>query len=93
MTVCRSAEHARCQREGCLFAMDCLTPDGVRSYSGCLQAFERFAKDECRNFDLEPPPASDFDPASRAVHAAVVARSSTPTKLLTVWWRSGNVRI
>ena len=99
MPACPSAEQiARYQRDGCLFPIDCLTPDEVRHYRGCLEAFEReqgdaFGRDEYGNFDLEPRPACDFDPASRAAHAAVVERSFDSNKLLTVRRRSGNVGI
>ena len=99
MPACPSAEQiARYQRDGCLFPIDRLTPDEVGHYRGCLEAFERehgdaFGRDEYGNFDLEPRPACDFDPASRAVHAAVVERSFDSNKLLTVRRRSGNVGI
>jgi hypothetical protein len=99
MPACPSAEQiARCQRDGCLFPIDCLTPDEVRHSRGCLEAFEReqgdaFGRDGYGNFDLEPRTTWDFDPASRAAHAAMVERSFDSNKLLTVRWRSGNVAI
>jgi hypothetical protein len=60
MPACPSAEQiARYQRDGRLFPIDCLTPDEVRHYRGCLEAFEReqgdaLGRDEYGNFDLEP---------------------------------------
>jgi hypothetical protein len=96
MPACPSAEKiTRCQRDGCLFRIDCLTPDEVRHDRGCLEAFEleqgdAFGRDGYGNFDLEPRQACDCDPASRA---AVVERPFDSNKLLTVRWRSGNVRI
>ena len=60
MPACRSAEqNAQYQRDGWLFPIDCLTPDEVGHYRGCLEAFERdqgdaFCRDEYGNFDLEP---------------------------------------
>jgi hypothetical protein len=42
MPTCRSAEQiAGCQRDGCPFPIECLTPMGVRHYRGGLEAFER----------------------------------------------------
>jgi hypothetical protein len=73
-------------------------PDGVRHYHGCLKAFEReqrdaFGGDEYGNFDLEPRPDCEFDPASRAMHAAVVQRSFDSNNSLTVPRRSGDAGI
>ena len=98
MPACRSTEQiARCQRDGYLFTMDCLTPGEVHHHGGCLKAEreqgDALGTNEYGNFDLKPRPASDFDPASRVVHAAVVTRSFDSSKLLTMGWRSGNVRI
>ena len=89
---------ARYQRVGCLFPVDCLMPDEVRHYRGYLEAFERergdaFGRDEYGNFCLEPRPAYEFDPAARAVHAALVERSFDSNNLLTVGRRSGDVGI
>ena len=86
------------QRDGGLFPIDRPTPDEVGHYRGCVEAFKReqgdaFGRDEY-GIDLEPrAPASDFDPASRAIHAAGVERSFGSSKLLTVWRRSGNAGI
>ena len=99
MPACPSAEQiARYQRDSCLFPIDCLPADEVGHYRGCLEAFEReqgdaFGRDEYGNFDLEPRPTWDFDPASRAAHAAMVERSFDSNKPLTARWRSGNVGI
>ena len=99
MPACPSAEQiARYQRGVCLFRIHCLTPDEVRHYRGCLEAFEpeqgdAFGRDGYGNFDLEPRQACDCDPAMRAARAAVVERSFDSNKLLTVRWRSGNVGI
>lgn len=50
-------------------------------------------QDEYGHFDLDPPPVGDFDPASRGVHAAAVARFFESNKLLAARRRSGNVGI
>ena len=50
-------------------------------------------RDEYGNFDSEPRPAGDFDPASRAVHAAAVEQFFDSNKLLAARRRSGNVGI
>jgi hypothetical protein len=50
-------------------------------------------RDEYGNFDPEPPPSGDFDPASRAVHAGAVERFFDSNKLLAARRRSGNVGI
>ena len=87
MPTCPSAEQiARYQRDGCLLPIDCLTPDEVRHYRGCLESFEReqgdaIGKDEYGTFDLEPR------------RAAVVERYFDSNKLLTMRRRSGNVGI
>jgi hypothetical protein len=59
----------------------CPSAEQIAQYQrdGCLETFEReqgdaFGRDEYGNFDLEPRPACDCEPASRAAHAA-----STPT--------------
>ena len=99
MTACLSAKQiARYQRDSCLFPIDCLPADEVGHYRGCLEAFEReqgdaFGRDAYGSFDLEPRSTWDFEPASRAAHAAMVERSFDSNKLLTVRWRSGNVAI
>jgi hypothetical protein len=55
MPACPSAEQsARCQRDGCLFPIDCLTLNVVRHYR-CLEAVKReqgdaFGRDEYENF-------------------------------------------
>lgn len=99
MPACPSAEKiARYQRAGCLFPVDCLMPDEVHQYRGYLEAFARdqgdaFGGYECGNFDLEPRPAREFDPAPRAAHAALVRRSLDSNNPLTVRRRSGDVGI
>jgi len=99
MPACPSAEQiARYQRVGCLFPVDCLVPDGIRHYRGYLEPFEReqgdvLRGDEYENVDLKPRPARECDPASCAVHAAVVERSCVPNNLLTVRRRSDDAGI
>ena len=89
---------ARYQRVGCLLPVDCLMPDEVRHYRAYLEAFEReqtdaFGRDEYGNFDLEPRPAREIDPVSRAVRTAAVEQSFDSNNLLTVQRRSGDVGI
>ena len=85
MPTCPSAEQiARYQRDGCLLPIDCLTPDEVRHYRGCLESFEReqgdaFGKDEYGNFDLEPRPTWDFDPPRPPRMPPWWSGPSTPT--------------
>lgn len=50
-------------------------------------------EDTYGHFELEPRPAGDFDPASRAAHAEAVARFFESNKLLAARRRSGNVGI
>jgi hypothetical protein len=99
MPACPFGEQiALYHRDGGQFPIDRLTPYEVGHYRGCVEAFKReqgdgFGRNEY-GIDLEPrPPACDFDPASRAVHAAGVQRSFGSSKLLPVRRRSGNVGI
>ncbi len=95
MHACPSAEQfARYQRVRCLFTVDSLTQEEVHHHRGYLEAFEReqghaFDWDEYERFDLEPRPAREFDPASRA---AVVMLSFDYKNLLT-GRRSGDAGI
>jgi hypothetical protein len=50
-------------------------------------------RDDYGYFDNEPRPAGDFDPRSRAVHAAAVERFFQSNKLLAERRKSGNVGI
>jgi non-heme Fe2+,alpha-ketoglutarate-dependent halogenase len=50
-------------------------------------------RDDYGHFDLEPRPAGDFDPDSRAVHAAAVEQFFASNKLLAARRKSGNVGI
>jgi non-heme Fe2+,alpha-ketoglutarate-dependent halogenase len=50
-------------------------------------------RDDFGHFDQEPRPAGDFDPGSRAVHAAAVEQFFESNKLLAARRRSGNVGI
>jgi phytanoyl-CoA dioxygenase PhyH len=50
-------------------------------------------RDDYGNFDLEPRPAGDFDPASRAAHTAAVERFFESNRLLAARRRTGNVGI
>jgi hypothetical protein len=73
-------------------------PDEVRRHRCYLDEAEReqgaaVGTDEHENFDLEPRPAHEFDPASRAAHTDVVERSFDYNSLLTVRRRSGDVGI
>ena len=65
-----------------------LVNDGARVTATLVRG-----RDEYGHFDLEPRPADDFDPASRAVHAAAVERFFESNKLLAARRRSGNVGI
>ena len=93
MPACPPAEQiARYQRVGCLM------PDEAPDYRDYREAFEReqgdaAGGDEHENFDLEPPPAREFDPASRAVHAAAVERFFESNNLLMVRRQSGDAGI
>jgi hypothetical protein len=49
--------------------------------------------DRYGHFDLDPPPAGDFDPVSRATHRAAVDRFFESNRLLVARRRSGNVGI
>jgi hypothetical protein len=50
-------------------------------------------QDRYGHFDLDPPPAADFDAAARATHAAAVDRFFQSNRLLAARRRSGNVGI
>jgi non-haem Fe2+, alpha-ketoglutarate-dependent halogenase len=50
-------------------------------------------RDDYGHFDPEPPPAGDFDAASRATHRAAVERFFESNNLLAARRRSGNVGI
>ncbi len=50
-------------------------------------------RDDYGHFDLDPPPAADFDAGARRVHAAAVGRFFDSNKLLAARRRSGNVGI
>ncbi len=99
MLACPPAEQiARYQRDSYLLPVDCPMLDEVRQHRGYRRAFEHehrdpFGRDECGNLDLEPRPAGEFDPASRAVQAAQVVRSFDFNNLLTVCRRSGDGEI
>ena len=98
MPACPFGEHIALyhQRNGGLFLFDRLTSEEVSHYRAAWRrssARGTFGRDEY-GIDLEPrPSACDFDPASRAVHAAGVQRSFGSSKLLTARRRSGNVGI
>jgi hypothetical protein len=91
-------QYARYPRDGCLFPVDCLTPDEVRHYLGGLEPFEHeqrhaFCRHEHGNFDPEPPTDCEFEPASRAVDTTAVKRTFDTNSPLAAPWRSGDVGI
>lgn len=88
---------AKYQRDGFLFPSGCLTPNEVRHHRGCRAALGReqgvaFGRSEYGNIDrqlwrawaLIPPRAPGMPPWGGSFDS---------NKVLTVRWRSGNVRI
>jgi hypothetical protein len=65
-----------------------LANDGARVTAMLVRGHDAFG-----NFDPEPRPQGDFDPASRAAHAAAVAQFFESNTLLAARRRSGNVGI
>ncbi|HUN40268.1 MAG TPA: phytanoyl-CoA dioxygenase family protein [Acetobacteraceae bacterium] len=65
-----------------------LVNEGARVTAALVRGCDKYG-----HFDLEPRPAGDFDPTSRATHAEAVARFFESNKLLAARRRSGNVGI
>jgi hypothetical protein len=66
----------------------CRLINDVRVTASLVRGQDRFGY-----FDLEPRPSGDFDPESRAVHAAAVERFFESNRLLAARKRAGNIGI